>query len=229
MPSVLVQSIRAALRDNADPERAPRMQAYMKSSMPFLGVPVPTVRRLTRNTERAEPLEYEAARVRVVRTLWNEARYREERYAATELLNTPRARIGVPAGRLTLLERLIVEGAWWDHVDELSHRVGDVLLAHPTVTRARLSEWAVGKDPWLRRSSIISQLGLRERTDLQLLSFAIEASATETGFFLRKAIGWALRDYARTDPEWVRRFLADRALSPLSVREATKHLDPTPG
>ena len=140
----------------------------------------------------------------------------------------PRARIGVPAERLTLLERLIVEGAWWDHVDELSHRVGDVLLAHPADTRERLSEWAVGDDPWLRRSSIICQLGLRGTDRSAAAELCHRRERDETGFFLRKAIGWALRDYARTDPEWVRRFVAERALSPLSVREATKHLQPPP-
>ena len=99
-------------------------------------------------------------------------------------------------------------------------------VLQPESTRSQLYEWAAGEDVWLRRSSIICQLGLRERTDLKLLSYAIEASAAETNFFLRKAIGWALRDYARTHPDWVRRFVADRTLSPLSVREATKHLRP---
>jgi 3-methyladenine DNA glycosylase AlkD len=119
---------------------------------------------------------------------------------------------------------MITPGAWWDHVDELSHRVGELLDAWPSTVRPFLVEWAHGEDIWLRRSSIICQLGFRSRTDLDLLAEAIEASAGRPEFFLRKAIGWALRDLARSDPGWVRSFVEGHELSPLSRREALKHL-----
>lgn len=221
---MLVDVIRDRLQAAAVPSRAPGMQAYMKSNMRYLGVRRPEVRHLVRAAENEQPLEHEDGLRAAVARLWDEAEFREQRYAAAELLNTRRARRDVPADRLALLERLMVEGAWWDHVDELSHRVGELLRAHPATVRPQLLAWSTGPDPWLRRSSIICQLSRRDQTDLELLTRTIEASSTEPGFFLRKAIGWALRDYARTDPDWVRAFVLSHTLSPLSVREACKHL-----
>lgn len=122
------------------------------------------------------------------------------------------------------LRELIVTGAWWDYVDELAHRVGDLLLSWPAEVRPVLRAWTRSDDRWLRRACIICQLGTRDRADLELLATAIESATGEHDFFLRKAIGWALRDYARTDPAWVRSFAETHELSPLSRREALKHL-----
>jgi 3-methyladenine DNA glycosylase AlkD len=221
---VLVDEIRSGLRELADPARAPQMQAYMKSTMPYLGVRVPQVRTLVRLHTRARPPASTATLQDTVLTLWRDAEYREERYAATELTGAPAARSLRTASLITLYEELIVTGAWWDHVDEVSHRVGDLLRLFAEEIRPIVHAWRVAPDHWLRRSSIICQLGARDRTDLALLSDAIEASADESDFFLRKAIGWALRDYARTDPDWVVAFVDAHELSPLSVREAKKHL-----
>jgi 3-methyladenine DNA glycosylase AlkD len=219
----LLTAIRDALRDAADAERAPGMQAYMKSPMPFRGVPMPSVRAITKAAARAHPLltveELEAA----VRTLWDEAQFREERYAASALLAT---KIG--AGRLELVplyEHLATTGAWWDHVDDLAHRVAELHDAHPTEAAAIVRRWSTAADFWLRRLAIISQLGRKDRVDPALLSEVIEPNIADREFFIRKAIGWALRDHARADPDWVRAFVdAHPSLSPLSRREALKHL-----
>jgi 3-methyladenine DNA glycosylase AlkD len=220
----LVATIRAELRKAANPARAPQMQAYMKSSMPYLGVRVPDVRRLTRAGSKLRPFAGLDEVVRAVRTLWMGAEFREERYAATALLDTSSARALRGPELLELHRDLIISGAWWDHVDELSHRVGELLIGWPHQVRPTIREWTTADDHWLRRSSIICQLGHKGDTDLELLTEAIDANATEPGFFLRKAIGWALREYARTDPEWVRAFVNNRELSPLSRREALKRL-----
>ena len=219
----LVAAIREGLRDAADAERAPSMQAYMKSPMPFRGVPMPSVRAITKAAARAHPLltvdELETA----VRTLWDEAEFREERYAASALLAT---KIG--AGRLELVplyEHLATTGAWWDHVDDLAHRVAELHDAHPIETAAIARRWSTADDVWLRRLAIISQLGRRDRVDPALLAEVIEPNIADREFFVRKAIGWALREYARVEPEWVRGFVAEHdALSALSKREALKHL-----
>ncbi len=224
MASPLSVETRAALRAAADPERAPQIQAYMKSAMPYLGVRVPDVRRLTRGIAERHPIASRTELERMVHELWDEAEHREERYAATALLDTRAARALRSPDLLPLYRDLIVGGAWWDHVDELAHRVGELRAGWPEVVTPALTQWAFGDDIWLRRVSIICQLGARQHTDLDLLTKAIDASAGESEFFLRKAIGWALRDYARTDPEWVRTFVAARRLSPLSRREALKHL-----
>lgn len=202
------------------------MQAYMKSTMPFLGVRVPEVRRLARHeagSARPAAADLEAT----VRALWDAAAVREERYAATALLDTPAARSVRRPELLGLLRHLIATGAWWDHVDELSHRVGDLLVQFPQAVRPEIVRWAGDGDRWLRRASIICQLGLDADTiDLPLLSTVITANLTDRDFFVRKAIGWALRDAARREPDWVRAFVATHDLSPLSRREALKHLQP---
>ena len=215
----LAVAIRAELTARADPNRAAGQQAYMKSSMPFYGVPVPEVRKLTRTLARGLPWPQAA---QISRELWDEATYREERYAALALTSIRSA-----TGRLELLdlhEYQARTGAWWDLVDEIAHRIADTLDAHPVETAARMREWARADTFWLRRLAIIGQLRRDERTDTDLLTYTIEANADDQEFFIRKAIGWALRDYARVAPNWVRRFVAQHDLSPLSVREAMKHL-----
>jgi 3-methyladenine DNA glycosylase AlkD len=222
--SPLVAEVKAALRAAAEPERAPGMQAYMKSAMPYLGVRVPIVRRLTRAAAADHPFADRGQLESAVRELWDGAAYREERYAATALCDTRSAQRLRESALLPLYRDLIVDGAWWDHVDELAHRVGELLLAFPGDVRPELHNWTGADDRWLRRVSIICQLGARQATDIDLLTEAIEANAAERDFFLRKAIGWALRDYARTDPAWVIRFVAAHQLSPLSQREALRHV-----
>lgn len=222
--ALLLTAIKNDLAAAADPERAPRMQAYMKSAMPYLGVPVPAVRATARAAARAHPPASVAHLGASAAALWREASHREHRYAATALTGLPMA-----AGARELLplhEEMIVTGAWWDHVDEVSHRLGALLLAHPDELRPVLLSWSVRPDRWLRRASIIAQLGARERTDTDLLATVVDANASDRDFLVRKAIGWALRDYARADPDWVSGFVAARSevLSPLSRREATKHL-----
>src|SRR6266702_3688010 len=220
----MIGAVRAALRGAAQPELARPMQAYMKSATPFLGVRVPMMRTLTRAEAKLRPFTSSADLIDTVLRLWREAGYREERYAAIALLDTPAARRLRDPAVLPTLRELIVTGAWWDYVDELAHRVGDLLLSWPAEVRPALLTWTRSDDRWLRRAAIICQLGTRDRADVELLTTAIESAISDSDFFLRKAIGWALRDYARTDPAWVRSFAETHELSPLSRREALKHL-----
>ena len=123
---------------------------------------------------------------------------------------------------------MIVEGAWWDFVDSLAiHLVGQVLLNQCDVTTPKVTAWIDDPDMWLRRSAVIGQIGHKDATDTDLLFGACEQRRHETEFFIRKAIGWALRDYAKTDPAAVVAFVTKHrsGLSGLSFREATKHLD----
>jgi 3-methyladenine DNA glycosylase AlkD len=220
----LIGAVRAALREAAQPELARPMQAYMKSATPFLGVRVPVMRTLTRAEAKLRPFATSADLTDTVLRLWREAGYREERYAAITLLGTPAARRLWEPSVLQTLRELIVTGAWWDYVDELAHRVGDLLLRWPAEVRPAVVTWTRSEDRWLRRASIICQLGTRDQADVELLTIAIEAAVNDSDFFVRKAIGWALRDYARTNPAWVRSFTETHELSPLSRREALKHL-----
>lgn len=221
---VLIKAVRADLRAAADPARAPQMQAYMKSAMPYLGVSVPGVRRIVRAAAKERPPATTDELAATAAALWRQASYREERYAATALLAVPAARRLRTTALLPLYQEMITTGAWWDHVDEVAHRVGELLVAYPGELRPVLRAWTRNPDRWLRRASLICQVGLRSATDTELLGDAIGANLSDRDFFLRKAVGWALRDYARTDPDWVRAFVAEHELSPLSRREALKHL-----
>lgn len=225
--SALVAAVRQTLAEHADPTRAPQMQAYMKSALPYRGVGLPKVRALTRTVYDARPLrdrrEWEAA----VRALWDDAEYREEWYAAIALTGHRRYAGYQDPQALPLYEHLIVAGAWWDVVDEIAtRRVGPLLRDHPDQIAPVLRRWAGDADHWRRRTAILAQVGAKGATDTGLLTDCLAPSLGKRDFFLRKAIGWALREYARHDPDWVRAYVdAHRAdLAPLSVREATKHL-----
>ena len=175
----LIAAVRAALRGAAQPELAPPMQAYMKSATPFLGVRVPVMRTLTRAEAKLRPFAASADLSDTVLRLWREAGYREERYAAITSPDTPAARRLRDLALLQTLRELIVTGAWWDYVDELAHRAGDLLAGWPAEVRPALLTWARSDDRWLRRASIICQLGARDRTDMELLTIAIESALDE--------------------------------------------------
>ncbi|MGC7102677.1 DNA alkylation repair protein [Amycolatopsis lurida] len=226
MRAELVAAARAGLAELADAEKAPQMQRYMKSAMPFRGVPSPARRKLANRVFRAYPLADVAEFTAAVLQLWREAAYREERYLAIDLTGHGAYRGWQSPGLLELYEELIVTGAWWDYVDEVAiRRVGPLLRADPGVLKPIMLKWAGDEDHWRRRTSIICQIGAKSGTDTELLTLAIEASIAEPDFFLRKAIGWALRELAKTDPDWVLAFAENHGgLSPLSRREALKHL-----
>lgn len=192
----------------------------MKSDLPFLGVRVPDTRRIARAVVAGEPDA--AVIIEDAQQLWDVASHREERYAAMMLLAVPPARADLRI--VPLIERMVRAGRWWDITDELSGRIRELLDAHPRDGEALVRRWCVSEEMWLRRLAILSQLGRRGQTDLHLLADALRPNLRDGEFFIRKAIGWALRDAARSYPEWVEAYVAAHALSPLSRREALKHL-----
>jgi 3-methyladenine DNA glycosylase AlkD len=212
--------IREQLRVAADPARSAGQQAYMKSAMPFLGVTVHMARQIAR---RAGMIMTDGSAVRQAAGLiWDEAVYREERYAAMALLGL-RAVRGDRAN-VPLIEHMVRTGQWWDITDELAHRTADLHDAHPRATAALVLNWCRDENLWVRRIAILSQLGRRGRVDPEVLAGTIDPNVPDPEFFIRKAIGWALREYARVAPDWVRGYVTAHDLSPLSRREALKHL-----
>ena len=199
----------------------------MKSEMPFYGVPAPAQKRLWREVFAAHPLETSAEWQRVVLGLWRPASFREERYAAVGLASDRRYLNHRTPDVIPMLEEMIVTGAWWDYVDALAgHPLGDVLVSDPARVARLMRRWAKDADMWKRRSAILCQLRRKGDTDLELLYDCIEPNLADREFFIRKAIGWALRQYAWTNPREIKRFVkANRMrLSPLSLREATKNI-----
>ncbi len=228
---VLVAAIRGALAAAGDAERAVRQQAYLRSAMPHRGLTAPELRDLLRPILTAHLLGDPRTWEDTARELWDAATHREEWYAALALLRHRHYRGWHGPELLDLYVHLVRTGRWWDVVDEIAgHLVGDVLAADREQVTPVVRTWANDDDLWVRRTSILAQLGHRGATDDELLAAVLvanlEGSRHGSEFFIRKAVGWALRDYARADPAWVLGFVdthADR-LSGLSRREALKHL-----
>jgi 3-methyladenine DNA glycosylase AlkD len=210
----------------ADPAKAGPMQAYMKSELPFYGVQKPARDLALREVFAAHGLETFDEWRGAVLELWRGARYREERYAAIALVRHKTYRRYRTLDALPLYEELIVTGAWWDFVDDVAGLVGELLRAQRDVMSAVMREWSRDDNLWKRRVSIICQVGFKRDTDLELLYDCIGPNLADREFFIRKAIGWALRDYAWTDPAEIARYVAEHEaeLSPVSRREATKNL-----
>lgn len=225
------------LAEAADADKAAGMAAYMygrryramypdpEGQIPYLGVQKPARVPIMRELLHEYPVEACEEYREAVLELWA-LPHREERYMAVGLA------AAYPEyqryGNVDLYRRLIVEGAWWDFVDDLASRcVGSVLLLDRDQMGPHLDRWITADDLWLRRTALIAHLKHKAETDVDQLFRHCLLAADEQEFFIRKAIGWALREHAKTDPDVVRGFLLDHRdeLSGLSFREAAKHLD----
>ena len=225
----LIREIRRELKNAADASKASAMRRYMKSAMPYRGVQSAAQRQIYRRTFTAHELPDASSWQDTALALWRTAGYREERYAAIELTGFARYRRFQTLGALPMYEQMIVEGAWWDFVDAVAiHRIGPLLAACPRTMTVRMRRWSGAENLWKRRTAIICQITFKERTNLDLLYACIERNLDDHEFFIRKAIGWALRQYAWTDAAEIRRFVRahEGRLSGLSRREALKNIGP---
>ena len=199
----------------------------MKSAIPYLGVPADPLHKACRTVFAGLDWPDSDAWHRDVLAIWRGAAFREERYAAITLTGVRAAKPYQDLSALPLYEELIVTGAWWDYVDVIAtRRLWTLLVNERAAMRKAMLAWSTDADLWKRRSAILCQIRAKDKTDLELLYACIEPSLDSKDFFLRKAIGWALRQYAWTDPEEVRRYVAGHAdrLSGLSRREALKNI-----
>ena len=198
----------------------------MKSEMPYRGIKSAEMRAISKRIFTEHPLPSCSAWQAAILELWRGARYREERYAALELIALRRHRDCRTPDALSMYEELITTGAWWDYVDEVAHHVGDLLLSHPKQIRQVMRAWSTDEDMWKRRVSIICQISFKRDTDLELLYANIEPNLSDRTFWIRKAIGWSLRAYAWTNPKEIARYVAanEARLSGLSRREALKNI-----
>ena len=206
-----------------DPDRAGPMAAYMRHQFPFLGISSTSQQALARRGLAGLPRPAEADLAAVARACW-ELPEREYQYFACRLLRRY-ARVCGP-GFMTVARDLIVTKSWWDTVDALApHLVGPLVRRHPELL-SELDAWIEDANVWLVRAALLHQLTARTATDERRLFDYCARQAGHPDFFVRKAIGWALRAYAKSEPDRVRDFVtANRSrLAPLSIREALKHL-----
>jgi 3-methyladenine DNA glycosylase AlkD len=220
----LIDFIQERFKAVADPEKAGPMAAYMKTEMPFYGIQkperIPIYKEMKANFRPTSRSQYEKG----VRALWK-LRHREEKYAAIEYAKQhPEF---VRAASLPLYRDLVIEGAWWDLVDDIAiNLVGHAYLADRDTMRDTIEEWIDDDDMWIRRTAIICHNHHRKETDSRQLFAHCLRRAHEKEFFIRKAIGWALREYSYANPDAVRDFLVKNRskLSTLSFNEGSKRL-----
>jgi 3-methyladenine DNA glycosylase AlkD len=222
-----ISGFRKQFRGLADPERAAQEKRYLKSPFDFYGVSVPKIRRIAKEFRAANRKTPKGALWGLCRTLWA-GNFHEERALAIILLDEYHALLDY--SDMPLLERMLRDSVNWDQVDEISvHLVGAVLERDQRALEY-LRKWCRDENFWMRRASLLSQLLLfrRGKGDRDLFySFAAEMME-EKEFFIRKAIGWVLRDISRRDPEEVFRFVAENKprMSGVTLREAIRRLPP---
>jgi 3-methyladenine DNA glycosylase AlkD len=216
-------SIIDLFRANANPEQAIPMTAYLKNQFPFLGIQKPLRSQLQKAYIRElakQPLLDETW----IRTLWQQPE-REFKYLAVDILQAKKDQL--TPDHLPLIEYLITTESWWDSVDLLASNVFGLIAAkYPAVIQSHVIPWANLNlaNIWLARTAILTQLKWKSNTDTALLEQVIVRNKDTKEFFLNKAIGWALREYAKTNPDYVLHFVKTHRLHALATREATKHL-----
>lgn len=222
--SASLANIISCLRLIADETKAKSMSAYMRNQFPFLGIPTPERRIAIRSLNLPKPSH--DMLIEWVEHLWQQPE-REYVYTAIDLMKQHHQQLSLID--LPWLQSLVEQYSWWDSVDNLASLISKLLkCAREQQPHAQniMDEWLIANNLWVRRTAMIHQLGWRLETDTDRLARYALALATEKDFFIRKAIGWALRDYARWHPQWVIEFVNQHQtqLALLSVREAMKHL-----
>ncbi|OLS41277.1 DNA alkylation repair protein [Bacillus sp. MRMR6] len=203
-------------------ENAEPMERYMRNLFPFLGIKTPERRALVRKFFNETGMLKEPFNKELVLELW-EKNEREYQYTALDYIEKSLKKL--TKDDLPFFEKLITTKSWWDTVDMIAPKaVGEIASRSPEVIEETIDGWAVDEDFWLRRASILFQLKYKQRTNEKLLYTYILQNAASKEFFIQKAIGWALREYSKTNPQSVKQFISGNQLAPLSVREGSKYI-----
>jgi 3-methyladenine DNA glycosylase AlkD len=209
---------------SADPERAEPMANYMRDRYPFYGIGAKDRSDIHKAVFTERPLPDDESAIAEVVDACLARPQREWHYTAVAVLR--RRGRALSAASWPAVHRIATTHAWWDTIDELAKHVAGRIVKNDPTQVIVMDDWATSADMWVARVAILHQLGFKAATDVERLFAYCDARADETDFFYRKAIGWALRQYAYEDPDAVRAFVEQRRdrLSPLSVREALKNL-----
>lgn len=207
----------------ADPSRALQMEKYMKDRFPFFGIQANPRRAICSEFMKEYGLPEKKDLFEVISQLW-EKEEREFQHFGAELAN--RYKKNIEGNDLEMYRWMLVQKSWWDSVDFIAaNLVGSYFRIFKQNASPTMKDWLDTNNMWLQRTTLIFQLKYKKETDLELLSRQIKALKDSKEFFIRKAIGWSLREYSKTDPDWVQEFVFSTQLSPLSKREALKRIN----
>lgn len=218
-----VTDIRQAFIENADSTNAAAMAAYMKGNFPFVGIKTSLRRDIQKEIFLKHKKEIQAEARTVALQLYNLPQ-REYHYCTIEILIKELHKKFIP-NDIDLIEHMLITHSWWDSVDTIAkYLLGGYLKQYPESITTVIEKFSGSENMWLNRSAIIFQLGYKKDTDAKLLFSLCEKHRHSKEFFIQKAIGWALREYGKTNPEAVKNFVNTAQLKPLSTREALKNL-----
>ena len=222
MPHPYLKEIQKIFLANGDQLIAKGAKAYLLNQFEFYGIKTPLRRQICKAFYKTHPIKDHTELSKLIKECFNEPQ-RELHYFAIELLGHHKKIWSIKT--IPLIEWMITHQSWWDSVDSTNtHVISKFFLLHPEHIEAYTSKWNQSSNKWLIRMSILFQLTYKTKTDTNLLSKYIENSQLHEDFFVRKAIGWALRAYAYTNKKWVIQFVkAHPLLNNLSKKEALKH------
>jgi 3-methyladenine DNA glycosylase AlkD len=208
--------------ENQNETNAGPMKNYMKGHFPFLGIKSPLRKELEKQFFNDAKILKEPFNKEFVSALWEKD---EREYHYTALTYIGKSLKKLQKEDLPFLERLITSKSWWDTVDTLApNSVAEIARKYPEVIGETIDGWSTNENMWLRRAAILFQLKYKQNTNEELLYQYIIKNADSKEFFIQKAIGWALREYSKTNPESVKHFIEGNQLAPLSIREGSKYL-----
>jgi len=218
----MIQLVIDLFEQNRDKEKAISMENYMKNNFSFLGIKTPERNNLVKKFYQESGILKEEFRPDFIRTLW-EMDEREYQYMALDYIDKSLKKL--EKQQLSLMKYLITTKSWWDTVDILAQKpVGAIAAKYPEVIPETIEGFAYGEHLWLRRTAILFQLKYKEWTDEALLYRYILQNKDSKEFFIQKAIGWALREYSKTNPSSVKAFIQSNSLPSLSIREGSKYI-----
>lgn len=218
-----IYSLEEAFTEFSNSENAFAMSKYMKNNFPFFGIKTEERRRIFKNIW-AENQKEVSDNPRELALLLYSKNERELHYCALEIL-IKKLKNNYTKEDIQLIEKLIITSSWWDSVDVIAKFIlGDYLQKFPLETDTVINRFSNSENMWLNRSAILFQLGYKEKTNFDLLKSVCEQHKTSNEFFIQKSIGWALREYGKTNPEAVRDFVSISNLKKLSEKEALKNI-----
>jgi 3-methyladenine DNA glycosylase AlkD len=218
-----IPKLETAFKEKADPENAFAMEKYMRNHFMFFGIKTEQRRQIFKDIWKEYKNEIGDNPREIAIALYSQSQ-RELHYCAIEIL-IKQLNGNYKKEDIEFIEKLIITNSWWDSVDTIAKYIlGEYLLEFPSATERVIERFSNSENLWLNRSAILFQLGYKQKTNFAILQSLCEKHKNSTEFFIQKAIGWALREYAKSNPQAVQKYVANTNLKPLSTKEALRNI-----